>query len=131
MSSEINKYKKSHNTLNYIFTKAYDNLQSNDKKLLLKKCFDDLSTEDQSLFLNLHKDKVEKSELYYKIEACNDKLSIDIEHNNKKLKKCYDVCCFVPSSCCYLCSLFMKLFVSSLFILMVIFSIIMVKKIFI
>ena len=126
-SSRINTVGRSNKDEKSFFDRCFDDLTRDEIRLLLNRCFDDLNKEEKILFLKEHREK----DLYYKIEACNDNLSIAIEHKNKKLKRCYDVCCFVPTSCCYICSLFMKICISSIFILIILFGIIMLKKIFI
>lgn len=93
----------------------------------LTKYYNDLSIEDQDQFLEI----VRSKNIYYKIEGYNDKLTIDIEDKNKKLKYCYDYCCFIPSTCCYLCSLWLKICISAIFITLIIFVIVMIKRIFI
>lgn len=116
----------SNRTVPYIY-EIYDKLDPIDKMLFLNKCFDDLDTEKKRDFFIKKK---EKDSLYFQLDACNDKVSIAVEHNNRKLKRCCNICCFLPSSCCYMFSLFMKLLISSVFLLMGLFGGIMIVKIF-
>jgi hypothetical protein len=124
---ERKKKKRNSVNLDYVIN-IYSELKDSEKIYFLNDCFDKLDPEKRRFFFNRKK---EGDNLSFKIEACNDNVSIAVDHSNKKLRKCCNLCCFLPSSCCYVCSLFMRLFISSVFILMILFGLIMIKKIFI